>query len=107
MKFKSSTMTQFETSLDIVQQSSVNPNDDASHEDDPALAETLVFDNLPFLSSSLDLTTEPRNAYVGSLTTRDQAEDELRCARSLLVAISTEQSSGTSAGKRKIAPSSR
>lgn len=62
MKFKSYTMTQVEKSLEHVQQSSVNSDEDASHEDDPAYAETLDFDNLPFLLSSLDLTTEPRIA---------------------------------------------
>ncbi len=58
MKFDPSAMTQVETALDNAELPAVNFTEDSSLEQDPAYAETLDFDNLPFLLSSLDLTTE-------------------------------------------------
>ena len=62
MKTELSATIHVETALDNSQQSSSAPTEDSSLEHNPAYAETLDFDNLPFLLSSLDLTTEPRIA---------------------------------------------
>lgn len=62
MKTELSEMTRVETDLDNSLQSTSIPGDDSCSEQNPAYAETLDFDNLPFLLSSLDLTTEPRIA---------------------------------------------
>ncbi len=58
MKFELSEMTHEKTDLDNSLPPSSTPGDDSSLEHDPAYAETLDFDNLPFLLSSQDLTIE-------------------------------------------------
>lgn len=62
MKTELSEFTHVETALDNSQQSSSTLTEDTSLEQNPGYAETLDFDNLPFLLSSLDLTTESPNA---------------------------------------------
>lgn len=62
MKPELSATTRVETDLDNSLRSNSISSDDSLSEENPAYAETLDFDNLPFLLSSLDLTTEPRIA---------------------------------------------